>query len=171
MIKLLSLGMLPLVVAFVYGQRLSEPLISSSFREAEADRIFLAQMESQETAAREQIESAQRAAALKLQACAPVPVAVPVAVAVATPFPVRRAIPIPKSAGPQTSIAFGGTALRGQNAGTEKPERAGSPSPEGTAPNPEPEVRRAIPISAPHASIFIFRDDVVISPALHRFAN
>ncbi|MEI9897702.1 MAG: hypothetical protein WDN28_28555 [Chthoniobacter sp.] len=91
MIKFLSLGAVPLLAAFVYGQRDPEPMVPTFHRVEEADRIFLANLDDQEAAQRESALQADREAAAQLQSSRPVPVAV--AVPAATPSPVRATLP------------------------------------------------------------------------------
>jgi len=143
MIKLICLGAVPLVAAFIYGQRDPEPLLPSFHAVETEDRIFLANLDVDEMAKRESVARAEQELVAQKLASQPVPTAV--AVPMAPPAP--KALPIPRAtlvraAAPakpalatrpsEVTLAFGGTSL----------------TPNETTPaSAELEVRRAIPVT------------------------
>jgi hypothetical protein len=141
MIKLICLGAVPLLAAFVYGQRDPEPMVPASYSVEESDRIFLANLDVEEKASRESVARDEQELMAQRLASQPVPVAM----AVAMPPPAPKAPPIPRAAlvraaapatpatsAPDVTLAFGGTSL---------------PRNETTPASTEPEVRRAIPLT------------------------
>jgi hypothetical protein len=141
---LLSSVALVLLAAYYYGRLPSEPLVPQGFAAEQSDRIFLAKVESQATAQREEIE--------KAQADRPVPKAV--AVAVAVPVEVRAAIAIRvprRSASPATSQSHAQLSNVGKRLDfrndTERVATSAS----------EPEVRRAIPVNTHGSPMVVYR--------------
>lgn len=142
MIKLIYLGAVPLLAAYIYGDRNPEPMVPRFHSVEQADRIFLANLDTQDAAARE--------ASVPREASAPVPVAVPVAIAVpvakpnpmraAMPIPVARAIPVVRDAPEQPAAQ---TAIAHETTATPAVADLGTTM----------EVRRAIPV-VPHHTVY-----------------
>jgi hypothetical protein len=170
--------------ALVNGRRASEPLVPAGFEAEQADRIFLAQVESADAARRQQLanKTAEHESQLskeveggsmpvrKAIAIAP-PVAVvasrgavPVAVAVAV-RPEHSAIPAAVAAGPPERRAGAGGDARVGDAAVPG-DLAKRIMPANAA---EPEVRRAIAILPRRATIVINRGGgVLVSSASAR---
>lgn len=158
--------------ALVNGRRASESLVPAGFEAEQADRIFLAQVESADVARRQQVERAEHESQVNAQAgsmpvrraiaiASPVAVAsrgaVPVAVAVAV-RPERLAVPAAVGAGPSTErrASADGNARAGDAA---VPGDLAKRMPANAA---EPEVRRAIAILPRRATIVINRGGAVL---------
>jgi hypothetical protein len=97
LIKLIGLGVVPLVAAYMYGGGPSEPMLPPSYAAEEADRIFLAELQSQDTTQRERAASLARKSREEQDVRRAIPVAIPVT-RIDSPASlepeVRRAIPV-----------------------------------------------------------------------------
>ena len=161
MTKLICLCALPLL-AFLYGQQAPEALVPPFHVVEQEDRIFLADLESQDAAARERAAQAERESLAKLE----VRRAVPVAAAVATPIPKSVRVQNVAAAPPRVTsvVKAEGTAQRTE-AEPAIPGKVAATDP--TRRNIAPEVRRAVPVLSRRASIVVYRGEVSIFPALH----
>ena len=159
MIKLISLGAFPLLAAFLFGQPKPQSMLPPFHAVAEADRIFLANLDSQDAATLERTARNDREFLVALQARQPAPVAVPVS----TPIPVRAAIPILPAVRPR--LAASAVAASGASIATAAVPLTSAVHNETSAAN-DPEVRRAIPVASHRSTILIYHGEVFTFPPL-----